>query len=378
MSQERNLIKEHIFGSDDYFKSLIADVENALKTIDLETYIYCDDLFGSELSDALVKAAERGVKIRVLVDGAGTSWNKCLGKMEKAGIAVRFFHPFPWNIWQRKHTNFPSSIFYNTIYLFTKINSRNHRKTCIIDNQIVYIGSANVTQKHLSKEYGGESWFDTIVRLTNLDTTHLQYAFDIAWHRFSLNERLIQRFQKVAEDPIFRLNYSRHHRRILYKFLLKKILAAKHRIWVTSAYFNPNYFLLRGLSRAAKRGIDVKIILTQKSDIIFMPLVATTFYTRLLKANIQIYEFMPNILHSKIIIIDDWFCVGSSNFNQRSLKHDLEVDVNIQTPEAKKIIEKQFLENIEHSRKITNKDIEKQPLYKRWLSQLILFLNYFL
>lgn len=371
-------MNEIILTSDDYFHSLLADISKAKRRIDFETYIFNGDKIGDQLADTLIDAQRRGVAVRVLVDGAGTPvFGKNILRMEKAGVLVRVFHPFPWNIWQWSRANFKSSVFTQAIHLLARLNSRNHRKTCIIDNRIVYVGSANVGNYHISKAAGGDNWRDTGVKLTNVACNTLQNAYDFAWSGFPIEQRVQETLHKVNLNPIFRLNYSRHLRRRLYKSWLARIIKSKTRVWLTSAYFNPDYFLLRSLRAAAKHGVDVRILLPHQSDVPIMPMVATTFYTVLLNHHIKIYEYLPSILHAKIIIIDNWCCVGSSNLNFRSIRHDLEVDVNIRTSKSKQILERDFLEDIRQSRQISLQDLQKLPLRKKLLGRLLLFMRYF-
>ncbi|EKD72198.1 MAG: hypothetical protein ACD_45C00739G0005 [uncultured bacterium] len=370
--------KETILNCDEYVKSLLGDLENAKRSIELETYIFNEDSFGKKIIDVLIKAASRGVKVRLLLDGIGTSsWYDGIRKMEEGGVKVRVFNPFPLKLWQLNRTHFQSSIIFKIIYFFLRMNSRNHRKTCIIDGAIVYVGSINITQSHFSFQQGGEGWIDAVVKVTQVDLQELQFAFDIAWYGFSLNERIKKIFKPVKKNPVFRLNYFRRQRRLLYKSLLQQIFHCQHRVWMMSAYFNPDYFLLRYLKKAAKRGRDVKILLPHDPDVAIMSLFANAFYSSLLQGGVKIYEYLPSVIHAKMLIIDDWYCIGSSNLTQRSLIHDLEVDVNIQTNSAKKILEKQFLDVIQGSRQLSLEDLKKLPLYKKMLSQLLLYIRYF-
>src|SRR5207249_2714190 len=106
---------------------------------------------------------------------------------------------------------------------------------------------------------------------------------------------------------------------IYYKNLLRRLSRCEKRVWITNAYFIPDAFLMKKLQDAAKRGIDVRILLPRKSDIAIMPLASSMFYNRLLRSGVRIFEYLPKILHSKILIIDDWMLIGSSNLNHRSL-----------------------------------------------------------
>lgn len=366
--------KEIILIDDAYFTSLITDIQKANNTIDLETYIFKNDEIGKKVALALCDAAERGVRVRLLVDGIGTfTWgNKLLPEFEKAGVLTRVFHPLPWffSYWHptKKNTN---SFTAKILYLLSKMNTRNHRKVCIIDKHIVYIGSANITQYYFTYQHSENSWRETSVKLVGAKIDDLSYAFEKAWGHIPIRKRLRLGLRKIKKNPVFLLNYSWRRRHLLYQALLNRISNCKERIWITNAYFVPDNYLLRRLIRAARHGVDVRILLPHKSDVMISSIAATTFYKILLKNGVAVYEYMPSMLHAKMLILDDWFCVGSSNLNHRSLRHDLEVDVNIRTPHAQAILEHQFHEDIKQSKKLNLADIKKQPFYisiiGRWL-----------
>lgn len=377
----QNQLTEEVFADgSSYFTAILSNISQAKYTIDLETYIFSSDTLGSLMADALSKAALRGVKVRVLVDGAGTPiWGgKLTRRLEKAGVETRIFHPFPWRLWHwsRSFVRLPKIL--KAIYLLLKINSRNHRKVIIIDNKIVYVGSFNISKCHLSKDQGGDYWRDTGVCIINADISDLNQAFEAAWHHIPVQDRLRAIFKYINKNPTFRLNNTRHRRRILYKNLLKRIENARKRIWITNAYFVPDNFLLKKLREAAELGVDVRILLPHKSDIFVMPWASTAFYFKLLKAGVRIFEYTKSILHAKTLIIDDWMTVGSSNLNQRSLLHDLEVDVNISDPESRKIIEDQFLIDLQTTNEISLPHWQQRPFYQRFLGWLTLYMKYWI
>lgn len=372
--------QESILIDSEYFQSLLADIRNANTSIDLETYIFNEDKIGHKIKDALINAAIRGVKIRVLVDGAGTpTWGSDLTiQLEQAGISTRIYHPFPWMIGQWHRAYPPLNFMAKLLHLLSHINSRNHRKTVIIDKKIVYVGSANIANCHSNIDQGGDNWHDIMVRLTGTDISNLQYAFNRAWGHLQVKERFRQSLHVTISDPVFRLNYGFRQRRLLYKYLLLRIKQCTKRIWVTNSYFVPDNILLTHLKNAAKRGVDVRIMLPNKTDVFVISLVSNTFYTQLLQSGVAIFEYLPNVLHAKMLILDDWYCVGSSNLNYRSLRHDLEVDVNLRTSAAQKILEQQFLSDLEQSKQINIEDVYKQPLYKRIIGRLLLYARYWL
>lgn len=377
-------MKEKIFFcGDDYFNALINDIEHANKSIELESYIFAIDSLGKKIIDVLTNAAKRGLKIKILVDGAGTpNWQgQEIEKLECAGAKTRIFRPFPWRLWQMSRSYVKAPTLLKLIYLCLNINRRNHRKVCTIDKKIVYIGSYNISKNHLDKNHNGNNWRDTGVRLESInpdDINDLTQAFVAAWNHMPIKDKIKYFFRYIHTNPIIRLNNTRHRRRILYKNLLRRIKSCKTKIWITNAYFVPDNFLLRRLKEAAHKGVDVRILLPQHSDVIFMPWASKTFYYSLLKAGVRIFEYQPNILHAKTLIIDDWLLIGSSNLNHRSLRHDLEVDVNICTPWAKNSLSQQFLLDLEQSKEIFLSDWQKRPWYQNLVGKLILYVKYWL
>lgn len=376
-----NSTEETIFlCGEDYFEALLTDIAHAKKCIDLETYIFNHDALGQRILEALLIVAQRGVKIRILVDGAGTpGWNESITqKLEAAGIEARVYHPFPWRFWQWRHAMIRLPFLTKILFFIFKMNKRNHRKVCMIDKNIIYIGSANISQCHVSEQQGGRNWRDTIVRLVGANTTDLEYAFETAWNHTAIQERLQHLFTHINTNATIRLNYTRHRRRVLYKNLLRRIGRCKMRVWITNAYFIPDNFLLKKLKELAERGIDVRVLLPQKADVFIMPWASSAFYESLLKSGVRIFEYMPTMLHAKSIILDNWFMVGSSNLNHRSLLHDLEVDVVICEPSSKRAIVQQFIHDLTLAKEIDLTNWHKRTWLQKLIGRLLLYIKYWI
>lgn len=373
--------QEEILIDESYFSSLCSDINNATQTINLETYIFTDDELGKQISNVLIQAAQRGVKVRVMIDGVGLlhGGENLLIEMISKGVQGKVYHPLPWYARRWYHEDSLSkNIFSKILYLFTKINKRDHRKTCVIDNKIVYVGSANITETYLPAIPRKYDLRDTNIKITHINPVELNYAFEKAWGLISIRNLVKKIFTRMDPDPIFRLNYSWRRRRSLYKSLIKKIKYCKNRIWVTNTYFIPDEMLLRQLRKAARRGVDVKILLPSKHELQFLKLVSKTFYASLLKEGVCLYEYLPRVLHAKSLILDDWYCVGSSNLNSRSFIHDLEVDVNVRTESAQAFLEKQFSIDIENAKQIDLDEINKIPYVSRLIAKLLSLIRYWL
>ncbi len=363
-----------------YFDALLRDIDQAKMQIDLETYIFEGDALGLQVLDSLIAAANRGVKVRILVDGAGTGvWSADLErKLEAAGIETRVYHPFPWRFWQWRRAIVRLPFLRKILFFIYMMNKRNHRKVCVIDGDIVYIGSANISQCHLSVQQGGKGWRDTVVRLRSVDITDLNEAFEAAWNHTSFSDHLHNLFERVNTGAVIRLNYTRHRRRSFYKNLLRHIAKCKTRVWITNAYFVPDNFLLKKLKDLAESGVDVRILLPQKADVFIMSWASSAFYESLLNSGVRIFEYFPSMLHAKSLILDDWFVVGSSNFNHRSVLHDLEVDVTITDTKNKQIIEQQFIVDLSQSQEIDLSSWHKRTWFQKWIGRLTLYVKYWI
>jgi len=369
------------FTGSGHFSSLLADIARATHSIALETYLFKKDHLGIRITKALCQAAKRGVSVRVMVDGAGSPyWSTHTARtLEKAGVKTKVFHPFPWQLWNWSRSVVKVPLVVKWLYFLLKVNFRNHRKVCIIDERIAYIGSFNIAKCHLEREAGGDGWRDTSVRLCNAQCHDLIQAFDAAWEHRTIKERLRDVFRSVRKEPRIRLNYTRHRRRILYKHLLRRMSRCRKRIWITNAYFVPDNFLLKRLREAARQGIDVRILLPNKSDVTMMPWASSTFYYNLLCAGVRIFEYLPSMLHAKTLILDDWALVGSSNLNHRSLLHDLEADISLHHADTKQDLIKRFLNDLDYSREISLDSWHVQrPLRQRLMGRLVLYLKYWI
>jgi cardiolipin synthase len=374
--------QEHIYADgESYFSALFSDINQARYSIDLETYIFNRDELGRKIVEALIEACKRGVTVRVLVDGAGSPyWSTNFAKqLENVGAQTRVFHPFPWQLWNLSRSFIKAPFLLKSIYLLLKINSRNHRKVTLIDQETAYIGSFNISISHMMPSSGGLGWHDLGVRISETDLSELTNAFENAWHHRPISERFRDVFKHIRQDPIIRLNYSWLRRRLLYRKLLQKIYLCKRRIWITNAYFVPDNFLLRRLKEAANRGVDVRVLLPKNSDVLMMPWASSTFYYSLLKSGVKIFEYLPSVLHAKSLILDDWALIGSSNLNHRSLLHDLEVDVKIIDPKAQKELENLFHEDLKQSRELSLASWKThRPFRQRLLGRLVLYIKFWI
>ena len=338
------------------------------------------DSLGIEILDSLANAVRRGVRVQLLVDGVGSfgSIDPLATFCQKNGIEFRVFHKLSrlflgsfflryWNLKQ------------NFLRFAAHANQRNHRKLTVIDGHFVFLGSQNITLFHSEKWRQALAWRDTGAKISfqssmasneNVDPEiqFLKRSMNEVWSRTFIYRRpFLLGLRTPFPKSIFRLNSRLLWRRNNLRRLLQRIRFAEKRILITNAYFLPGYALLRSLKRASKRGVKVVLLVPAKSDVWALQQASRSLYKGLLEAGVEIYEFLPRVLHAKSLIIDDYALVGSHNFNHRSFVHDLEVDLEIKNPEVLEQLVEQWTVDISKSEKIGSEWLKSW----NWLNHLI-------
>ena len=346
----------------DIFPGMLEAIGAARKSIQLETYIYSDGRLGRQFLEALMAAAQRGVRVRVMVDAAG-SWflpDDFFNSLVAAGAGVRRFNPL--HLW--------------------RFGVRNHRKLLICDESAIFIGGFNIAD-----EYDGDGvthgWCDLGVQIKNpMLAGELAASFE---ELFTLSDfhskpllrlRAFKRRRKFQKETSGKLLLSRPGRGASpFQIALYHDLDKARDVRIVSAYFLPTRRLRRKLMSVVRRGGRVQLILAGKSDVLVSQLAARSLYHRLLKAGVEIYEYQPQILHAKLILADDAAYAGSSNLDIRSLNLNYELMLRFEdktvATEAREIFERA----LKHSWKIEFKQWQKtQTFWQRWKNHWAHFL----
>jgi cardiolipin synthase len=343
----RSWIEEEIyFKREDYFSSLLSLISTARHSIEVESYIFELDSIGRSVVDSLVRAAARGVRVRVMVDGMGTwfTQDELKDAFSGSGVQFKIYHPFS---------------FFGIGY--SHVNKRLHRKLAVFDHEVALAGSFNIS---------GESTRDTAVKLKGGAVRLLSDAFERIWSKGSAGYPRKNRLGWV------RLNENKKMRRMNHQDLIRRIREAETRIWITNAYFVPPFFVLRALCRAGLAGIDVRLLLPARPDHLFMKWMAEAFYRTLLLSGVRVFEFEESFLHAKTLLIDDWALVGSTNLNHRSLVHDLEVDVVLHQADSKEVLGRQFEADLLKSRELHPADL-RFSAFSRFLQWILQFFRFY-
>ena len=321
---------------EEFFPRVFECIAAARREVMLETFILFEDKVGLALHAALLQAASRGAQIDITIDGFGSPdlSPAFISALLQAGVRVHVFDPAP-RLWGWR----------------TNLFRRMHRKIVVVDGERAFVGGINYSADHLA-DFGPEAKQDYSVEIVGPLVAQI-HAFvhdalaagqrnasqTMAGH---LRERLADRAYRLAEGwrtpsapagdaaAIFVTRDNRQHTTDIERHYRIAIRAARHRVVIANAYFFPGYRLLKEMRWAARRGVEVRLILQGEPDMAIVKTAANMLYHHLLSAGVQIFEYCERPLHGKVAVSDDaWSTVGSSNLDPLSLSLNLEANVII-------------------------------------------------
>ncbi|KAA0944548.1 MULTISPECIES: cardiolipin synthase ClsB [unclassified Pseudomonas] len=306
-----------------YFPKVFDALRQAQREILLETFILFEDKVGHELQGILIEAAQRGVKVVVSLDGFGCGELSAafLSELAEAGVTVQIFDPAS-----------------KTLGFRTNWFRRLHRKIVVVDATVAFIGGINFSADHLG-DFGPEAKQDYSVQVIGPAVADLHH-FALAqsgrqvrtrrgWRR---REQQPSSWESGVADGMVRLIYrdNLQHRSDIEEAYLHALRKAQRRVVIANAYFFPGYRLLREIRNAARRGVQVQLIMQGQPDVLMAKLAARMLYDYLLKDGVVIHEYCDRPLHGKVALVDEqWSTVGSSNLDPLSLSLNLEANVLI-------------------------------------------------
>jgi cardiolipin synthase len=355
---------------DEYFRGLLRAVEQASLSIELETYIFEKGVLADRLVKRLIDASARGVRVRLIVDGWGSPrfiedyWSV----LRRAKVRVHFFRAIPWLL--KRLPGDPDSFILRFFLRWKRLNRGNHRKFCLIDSRELWVGSFNISDVHLREVQGDNVWKDLGVRVTGADLKSARRAFQRAYRGWAA-------LNWPSRSPkLLLLNDSYIHKRRTRLAHVQRIRDAQERIWIATPYFVPLGMIYRQLIRKAKSGIDVRLMVPAKNDVWIMKWISAPLLRNLFHRGVKVFVYEPRFMHQKVLIADDWMCLGSTNFNHRSFLHDLEMDVVITHDDNKIAILNNYVQDQRLSEPFDSSAWGHLPLWQQWLSSLFLILRY--
>ena len=358
----------------DFFHLLLRDIAQAREHIHLVTYIFNDDALGNMVADALIDKARQGVEVRVIYDDVGC-WNvngDFFERMRDSGVEVHAFMP----------VKFPA--------FTSKVNYRNHRKMCVIDGRIGYIGGMNIATRYVKgkwKKVGGktvgQSWRDTHLRIQGGAVYGIQRAFLVDWYfvdRTLISSRryypeaiwsdgsgaasgLLQNnciIQIVTSSPVAPSpDIMQGYVRILSQ--------AKSYVYMETPYFLPTETVLFAMRMAAESGVDVRLMIPKTTDAKLVEWAGRPYVHEIAKVGVTVCLYSAGFNHSKLLVCDDSLCTcGSSNIDFRSFENNFEGNAFIYDRQLAMRMKAVFLEDQAQSVLLADAEtLSKRPFVSR-------------
>ncbi|MBN2485754.1 MAG: cardiolipin synthase [Bacteroidales bacterium] len=350
----------------DAFKTISKKVQNARKFIWVEYYIIKKDETGRRFMKLLADIASTGIEVRVLFDAYG-SWGldpKSVKEIKDAGGKVETFNPF------------------NPFRSRWSFHLRNHRKLIVIDGEIAFTGGMNISDEYSgrNRRRGLEHFRDTHLMVSGDAVNNLANVFREDWAYATGGEVLPEiptNTNETGESTVAVLpSDPDQFQNATAMVFFEALNNAKKSILLTSPYFIPDEPIIRALECAALRGVDVKIIVPFKSDVLLAHLAAVSYYAQLIPLGVKVYEYKPSMLHAKTLIIDDNISiVGSANMDIRSFRLNFELNVLIIDEKVARELKNKFMHDLQNSKYIDPLIFSKRGLRKRMVERLTRLLS---
>ena len=347
----------------DFFHMLLRDIGKAKNHVHIDSYIFNDDALGYMVADELVEKASQGVEVRVIYDDVGC-WNvknEFFERMREAGIEVHAFMP----------VKFPA---------FTgKVNYRNHRKLCVIDGKIGYIGGMNIATRYI-KGRSGLAWRDTHLRIRGGAVYGIQRAFLVDWYFVDRTLITNRRYypevsEKLKNDCLIQIVTSSPISPWpdIMQGYVRILLQAKHYVYMETPYFLPTEPVLFAMRTAALAGVDVRLMIPYKPDATLVEWASRSYVMQTVESGVKIYLYKAGFNHSKLLVSDDALCtVGSTNIDFRSFENNFEANAFIYDEQMACRLKDVYLQDVKESVLLEDvRDLGNQTFIQRLWESLV-------
>lgn len=341
------------------FPAMLEAITGAQHHVHLEMYLLRHDAIGNLFRDALVERARAGVEVRVIVDAVGSIGLSMgfIGDLRDAGVDFLEYRPLVrwrnWGRWAR----------------------RDHRKIVTVDGRVAFAGGLNIGIEYAPRDMGGAAWRDTNVQVEGPIVADLELLFWTTWHNQGGRPYSLPAGASPDRGPEGALasvvgNAFRKQRTGIRRSYLHAIHNARELVYIANAYFVPDPGVRRALIRAVRRGVDVRVIVPQRSDLLSVQYAGERTYSRLLRAGVGIYQWLGSHMHAKTAVVDGiWSTVGSYNLDYVSLFQNLEVNVQVIDRDFGARMQRIFETDFERCRALEYESWKKRPWWQKLLER---------
>ncbi|HEX3905435.1 MAG TPA: phospholipase D-like domain-containing protein [Polyangia bacterium] len=302
------------------FPAWLAAIDDATRRVSLEMYIFSDDGIGRQFAEALGRAAQRGVEVRLLYDYVGCRETPAAFFQRMRGFGVHVVGYHKYRFWRPR---------------LWSLMRRNHRKTLVCDGGLAFTGGINISNEWVSLAEGGGGWLDAAFAVEGPAAARIEATFLRTWNRRAPKrmrldpDRLAPPAVAGGVSVAVVSNRELRDRFVIRRAALHAIRESRARVLVANPYFVPDRGVLRALQNAARRGVDVRLLVPLASDSRVLDFATRSVFPPLLAASARIFRSQV-VTHTKALMVDDAFVsIGSYNFDHRSLAYNLELVVNV-------------------------------------------------
>jgi len=344
-------VTTYTFGKD-LFDDMLAAIEGARRQILFETYIWKGDEIGERFKAALAAAADRGVEVYCIYDGFANL------------VVSPRFKRFPATMKVLRYPVYTAGL----RFLDLRRYGRDHRKILVVDDAVGFVGGYNIGTPYETE------WRDTHVRITGPGVWDLKRAFADFWNlnrrrRIGRSERPLLLETASTWEP--RIRFHRNVPRLwmfpIRSMYLEAINRASRNVWMTCAYFIPDQDFVDAMKGAARRGVDVRLLVPHKSNHIVADWISRGYFSQLLDAGVRIFRFRDAMVHAKTSTVDGtWSTVGTANVDRLSLQGNYEINVEVIDEQLAKTLEEIFSVDESNSLELTSGEWEARDLHRKF------------
>ncbi len=342
------------------FESIIEGIDNASTYILFQFYIVHDDQIGQEIKEHLINKSNEGVKVYFLYDEIGSLelTDTYIDDLQKAGVEIYSFHT------QKGRGN------------RFQLNFRNHRKIVVVDGKQAWVGGLNVGDEYLGRDQKIGNWRDTHMKIVGPAAIAVQVSFVEDWHwsTETFIPEITWRPTPAAEgnsEILIVPSGPADELETATLMFLHIINSATKRIWIATPYFVPDDAILAALQLAGLRGVDVRILIPDKTDNLLVNLSFYTYFDDASRTGVRFFRYTNGFLHEKVMLIDDSIAtVGTANFDNRSFRLNFEITGLVSDPKFASKIEAMFNTDFAHAKEMQKSDSDDQPFWFRLSTRL--------
>jgi cardiolipin synthase len=343
-----------------FYSSLFDDLRRAQKSVLIQMYCIEQGAIADQFKNILIELAQKKIAVKFMYDSIGSFFMSAgyFEEMVAAGVSVIEYHP----VNPRKGRK-PFSV--------QRLFRRNHRKFIIVDSQTYYIGGMNIGERFLD-------WEDLMVRGCGAPVDDLVLAFQRVWKGKPVKPKI--RFTEMVKKTVQVCDgYPKYQNYPIKRLYISAIKKSKSRVWISQAYFVPRRKLIKALIRAARRGVDVRVIVPDCSDVKLVDLATWPVLKRLLKNGVTIERYLGKMLHSKFAVIDtNWVTVGTANLDSMSLYWNLELNLVMRDPAIVDQFARIFTQYEQSCRTVDKSEPAQRPFVSRLLGRILYYYSWVL